>query len=254
MASLIERRRENLMTALHVLVRAAAFVIAIAPAFAQTPQPSQAPEPEARIVVTGEGSVSAAPDYAVISAGVVTRAKTAGEAADANAKLMTTVIAALTDAGIARNEIQTAQFSLQPVYTQPQPGSEQKLTGFSVSNRLNVKIRDLGKAGAVLDKLLAAGANDLGNIEYQHSNLSQVLDQAREAAVADARRKAELYAKAAGLNLGSVAFITEDTGSAPPVYGKMLRAAVPMAAAQTQILSGEDTLRVQIVVGFDVAH
>jgi uncharacterized protein YggE len=241
------------MAALHGLLRAAMFMIAFAivPAFAQTPQ-SQTPD--ARIVVTGEGSVSAAPDYAVISAGVMTRAKTAGEAADANAKLMATVVSALTDAGIARTDIQTAQFSLQPVYTQPQPGSEQKLTGFSVSNRLNVKLRDIGKAGAVLDRLLAAGANDLGNIEYQHSNVSQVLDQAREAAVADARRKAELYAKAAGLSLGSVAFITEDTGSAPPVFGKMLRAAAPMAAVPTQILSGEDTLRVQIVVGFDMAH
>ncbi len=245
------------MTELQALVRAAAFVIAFAitPVFAQTPQ-SQTPQPQmpdARIVVTGEGSVSVAPDYAQISAGVVTRAKTAGEAADANAKLMATVIGALADAGIARNDIQTAQFSVQPVYAQPLPGSEQKLTGFTVSNRLNVKIRDIGKTGAILDRLLAAGANDLGNIEYLHSNLSQVLDQAREAAVADARRKAELYAKAAGLSLGSVAFITEDTGSAPPVFGKVLRAA-PMAAAPTQILSGEDTLRVQIVVGFDVAH
>jgi uncharacterized protein YggE len=240
------------MTELQALVRAAAFVIAfaIAPAFAQTPQPQT---PDARIVVTGEGSVSVAPDYAEISAGVVTRAKTAGEAADANAKLMATVISALADAGIARNDIQTAQFSVQPVYAQPLPGGEQKLTGFTVSNRLNVKIRDIGKTGAILDRLLAAGANDLGNIEYLHSNLSQVFDQAREAAVADARRKAELYAKAAGLSLGGVAFITEDTGSAPPVYGKVMRFAAP-AAAPTQILSGEDTLRVQIVVGFDVAH
>jgi uncharacterized protein YggE len=245
------------MAAWHGLFRAATLTIvfAIGPvigsAFAQTPQPQT---PDVRIVVTGEGSVSAAPDYADISAGVVTRAKTAGEAADTNAKLMAAVIGALTDAGIARNDIQTAQFSLQPVYTSPVSGSEQKLTGFSVSNRLNVKIRDIGKAGAVLDKLFAAGATEIGNIEYLHSNPSQLLDQAREAAVADARRKAELYAKAAGLSLGSVAFVTEDTGSAPPVFGKMLRAAAPMAAAPTQILSGEDTLRVQIVVGFDVAH
>jgi uncharacterized protein YggE len=243
------------MTAWQVVVRVAAFAfaVAIAPASAQTPAPQQQAA-DARIVVTGEGSVSVAPDYAQISAGVVTRAKTAGEAADANAKLMATVISALADAGIARNDIQTAQFSVQPVYAQPLPGGEQKLTGFTVSNRLNVKLRDIGKAGAILDRLLAAGANDLGNIEYLHSNLSQVLDQAREAAVADARRKAELYAKAAGLNLGVVAFITEDTGSAPPVFGKVMRAAVSMAAAPTQILSGEDTLRVQIVVGFDVTH
>jgi uncharacterized protein YggE len=193
-----------------------------------------------------------APDYAAISAGVVCRAKTAGEAADANAKSMAAVINALTDAGVARNDIQTAQYSLQPVYTSPQPGSEQKLTGFSVSNRLNVKIRDIGKTGAVLDKLVAAGATDVGNVEYLHANSSALLDQARQAAMADARRKAELYAAAAGLTLGTVAFVSEDAGFAPPVFGKVMRAASP--AMPTQILSGQDALSVQVVVGFDVLH
>ena len=238
------------MTASPGWFRAAAFAIAFAavPAFAQT----QSPGLDARIVVTGEGSVSVAPDYAAISAGVVSRAKTAGEAADANAKSMAAVISALTDSGVARNDIQTAQYSLAPVYASPQPGSEQKLTGFSVSNRLNVKIRDIGKTGAILDKLVAAGATDVGNVEYLHANSSALLDQARQAAMADARRKAELYAKAAGLALGVVAFVSEDAGFAPPVFGKVMRAAAP--AMPTQILSGQDTLSIQIVVGFDVLH
>jgi uncharacterized protein len=224
-----------------------AIVFAATPAFAQMPQ-----GPDARIVVTGEGQVSVAPDYAAISAGVVSRAKTAGEAADANAKAMAAVIGALTDAGVARDDIRTVQYSLQPTYAAPQPGSEQKLTGFSVSNRLNVKIRDIGKTGGILDKLVAVGATDIGNVEYLHSNSSALLDQARQAAMADARRKAELYAKAAGLTLGVVAFVSENTGVAPPVFAKALRAAAP--AMPTQILSGEDTLSVQIAVGFDVVH
>jgi uncharacterized protein len=239
------------------LFRAVAFAIALfatalsaAPALAQI---SQSPAVDARIVVTGEGSVSVAPDYAAISAGVASRAKTAAEAADANAKAMAAIIAALTDAGVARNDIQTVQYSLQPVYAAPQPGSEQKLTGFSVSNRLNIKIRDIGKAGTILDKLVAAGATDAGNVEYLHSNTSTLLDQARTAAMADAKRKAELYAKAAGLTLGVVAFVSEDTGSVPPPVFARMRVAAP-AAAPTQILSGEDTLRVQVVVGFDVLH
>jgi uncharacterized protein YggE len=244
-------KREETMTASPAWLRAAAFaiVLATAPALAQSPQN---PVADARIVVTGEGHVSVAPDYAAISAGVVSRARTAGEAAEANAKSMAAVINALTDSGIARNDIQTLQYSLAPVYAAPQPGSEQKLTGFSVSNRLNVKIRDIGKAGAVLDKLVAAGATDIGNVEYQHSNSSALLDQARQAAMADARRKAELYAKAADLALGVVAFVSEDAGSAAPVFGKMMRAAAsPMP---TQILNGEDTLSVQVIVGFDILH
>lgn len=242
------------MNALHALFRTAfrigAFIIVIAaaPAFAQTAQPA-----DAAIVVAGEGSINAAPDYAAISAGAVTRAKTAGEAADANAKAMAAIIAALTDAGIARNDIQTTQFSLQPVYTVGQPGGEQRLTGFSVANRVNVKIRDLGKAGAILDKLVAAGATEIGTIQYLHSNSSALLDQARQAAVADARRKAELYAKAAGLNLGAVVFIAENAGYAPPIFGKALRAAAA-AAPPTQVLTGEDTLSTQVTVGFEIAH
>jgi uncharacterized protein len=237
------------MTVAWLRAAAFAFVFAAAPALAQSPQGQAA---DARIVVTGEGQIGAAPDYAAISAGVVSRAKTAGDAAEANAKSMAAIINALTDAGIARNDIQTAQYSLQPVYAAPQPGSEQKLTGFSVSNRLNVKIRDIGKTGAILDKLVAAGATDIGNVEYLHSNSLALLDQARQAAIADARRKAELYAKAAGLTLGVVAFVSEDSGVAPPVFGKVMRASAP--AMPTQILSGEDTLSVQIVVGFDVLH
>ena len=230
-------------------LRAIAFAIAFAaaPAFAQMPQ---SPAAEARIVVTGEGSVSVAPDYAAISAGVVSRAKTAGEAAEANAKSMAAVIDALTEVGVARNDIQTAQYALQPMYASPQPGSEQKLTGFSVSNRLNVEIRDIGKIGAILDKLVAAGATDIGNVEYLHSNASALLDEARQAAMADARRKAELYAKAAGLTINVVAFVSEGAGSTPPVFGKLMRAAAPA----TQILSGEDILSVQVTVGFDVVH
>ena len=239
------------MTASLVGLRAMAFAIAfaVAPAFAQMPQ---SPAADARIVVTGEGSVSVAPDYAAISAGVVSRAKTAGEAADANAKSMAAVISALTDAGIARNDIQTAQYSLQPVYTSPQPGSEQKLTGFSVSNRLNVKIRDIGKTGAILDRLVAAGATDIGNVEYLHSNSSALLDQARQAAMADARRKAELYAKCRGAYARRRCVRQRRRRLPPPVFGKLMRAAAP--AMPTQILSGEDTLSVQVTVGFDVVH
>ena len=240
------------MTALRASFLVVALVMAIeaGPALAQTAQPQAA---DAAIVVTGEGSIDAAPDYAAISAGAVTRAKTAGDAAEANAKAMAAIVAALTDSGIARNDIQTTQFSLQPVYTVAQPGGEQRLTGFSVTNRVNVKIRDLGKAGAVLDKLVAAGATEIGTIQYLHSNSSGLLDQARQAAVADARRKAELYAKAAGVNLGAVVFIAENTGNVRPIFGKMLRDFAP-AAAPTQVLTGEDTLSTQVTVGFAIAH
>jgi uncharacterized protein len=223
-------------------------VLAFAPAHAQQP-PAPA---EARVVVTGEGSASVPPDQATMRSGVTTRAKTAKEAAEANAKLMVAVTAALVDAGIAQKDIKTTRFSIQPVYTTPEPRTEPKLVGYGVTNQVNVVIRDIAKTGDILDRLIAAGATDVGDIVFSLSDPSAVLDKAREAAVADARRKAELYARAAGVTLGRVAWITEDPAYEPPF---MLGApAGAMRAKATPISTGEDTVHARITVGFEIAR
>ena len=218
--------------------------------FAQMPQ--QTPEPG--IVVMGEGSVRVTPNNAQIRIGATVRSNTVTEAVATNSKLMAAVIAALKAAGIAENDIQTTRFSIQPVYTPATSfssgaGATPKLAGFSVSNNVNVTIRDPDKIGDLIDRAVAAGANDIGNVSFSNSDASKVLDQARVAAIADARRKAEVYAKAAGVRLGTVQWITEETGSRPPVL-MMART----AAAPVPIASGEDTLRVQVTVGFDIAR
>src|SRR5580692_10903838 len=215
------------------------------PALAQ----QAAAEPPARVIVIGDGSVSVAPDYADIDCGVTTKAKTA---TGANSRAMAAVAAALHGAGIEQKDIQTTRFSLQPVYAPPQPNTEPKLIGFSVSNQFQVTIRQIGNVGDILDQLIAAGATDIGSVEFLHSNTSKALDQARTAAVADAKRKAELYAQAAGLTLGGVGWITEDPGYTPPMPFAAMRAAPAMVA--TPIAAGEDTLRVRVTVGFDIAH
>jgi uncharacterized protein len=215
---------------------------------AQQPQPSS----EARIVVSGEGSVSVRPDYAQVRTGVTTRAKTVKEAVDANSKLMAAVIAALKDAGIADKDIQTSRFSIQPVYAPQEPRTEPRLTGYSVSNQVTATIREIGKVGDVLDRAIAAGATDAGNIAFLVSDPSKALDQAREAAVADARRKAEVYAKASGVRLGRVEWITEDAAGGPPM--PMLAQRAAPGAAPIPISTGEDTLRARITVGFDIAR
>ena len=216
-------------------------------------QAQQQASPEARVIVSGEGTVSVAPDYAEIRSGVTTRAKTAREATDANSKLMAAVTAALVNSGIEQKDIQTSRFSVQPTYESQGPNTAVKLTGFSVSNQVSVTIRQIAKVGEVLDRLLTAGATDVGNIEFLHSDISKALDQARQAAFTDAQRKAELYAHAAGLTLGPVAWITEDSGSIPPVAMKALRTTGGMPAT-VPIAAGEDTLRARITVGFDIAH
>ena len=238
--------RVNLRSLFGAAILTAAIIGVAFPAHAQ-----QGQVPQARVIVVGEGSVSLAPDYAAIRSGVTTRGKTAKEASDANAKIMVAMTAALRDAGIEQNDIQTQRFSVQPVYTQ-QPNAESKLSGFSVVNQVGVTVRQIAKLGDILDRLVAAGATDIGNVEFLHSDRSKALDQAREAAVADARRKAEAYAHAAALSLGRVAWISEDSGFAPPLPMTAMRAAGGFGAA-VPIAPGEDTLHVRITVGFDIA-
>jgi uncharacterized protein YggE len=92
------------------------------------------------VIVIGEGSVSVAPDYAQIGSGVTTRAKSVKDAMDANSRSMAAVIKALRDSGVAQSDIQTSRFLVQPVYAPQEPRTESKLTGYSVSNRVRVKI------------------------------------------------------------------------------------------------------------------
>jgi uncharacterized protein len=229
---------------------AACILVFAVPALAQQP-PAPPPLPPARIIVSGEGSVTVAPDYAEITSGVTTQAKTAKEATAANSKAMAALDTALQNAGIAANDVQTFRFSVAPVYAPPQPNSAPKLVAYSVSNQVGIKVRQIDKVGEVLDSLIAAGATDAGSVQFLHSDMSKVLDQARQAAMADARRKAELYAQAAGLTLGGVAWISD----LPPAAGPVPYAAArSFASAAVPISPGEDTLRVEVAVGFNAAH
>lgn len=224
-----------------------AAVLAIAPARAQEPPPV----PPARIIVGGEGSVGAVPDYASITVGATTNGVTAVSATEANSRIMTAVATALRDAGIAPKDVQTAHFSVQPVYASATSNSTPKLSGFSVTNQVVVTVRPLERVGDVLDRAIAAGANDVGSVQFDYADLSKTLDAARAAALADAHRKAELYAHAAGLTLGAVSWVVEEQANVPqPRFLGALKA----ASAPVPIAAGEGTLRLRVTVGFDVAH
>ncbi|MEX0752233.1 MAG: SIMPL domain-containing protein, partial [Xanthobacteraceae bacterium] len=170
-------------------------------AAAFTPAIAQAQEkPPSVLTVAGEGEVAVVPDLAVLTGGVITAARTAREASEANAKAMTAVMAALKEAGVADGDVQTARLSLQPMRDQNRIGPA-RITGFQASNQVTIKIRELAKVADIIDRLVAAGANDISGIQFVVSSPSKLLDQAREAAVADARRKAEIYARAANVRL-----------------------------------------------------
>ena len=201
-----------------------------------------------RITVVGEGSANAVPDLAVIEAGVTTQGKTARAASEANSTAMAKVFAALKTAEIAERDMQTARFSIRPVHDQRRDG-DNRITGFQASNQISVKVRALGKLAPVLDQLIAAGANDISGIHFTVSQRSTLLDKARADAVADARRKAEILSKAAGVRLGQAVRIAEGGGPAVPMERMTLRAA---PAASVPVAIGEQTLQVHVSVTFEL--
>jgi hypothetical protein len=199
------------------------------------------------VTVTGEATVSVAPDSAVIRLGVSSSGKTAREASDANNKQMTGVLAAIKDAGIPPRDVQTSRLSLQPQYDPNRSGTA-RLLGFQANNQITVTIHDIDKLAGIIDQAIAAGANEMSGLEFVVSGQSKLLDQARDEAVADARRKAELYAKAAGAKLGLVVSISEEGGPPPPRLMQAVRAgAAPVAP-------GEQTLRAVVSVSYELAH
>ena len=217
--------------------------LALAGALPAAAQPEKVPH---LITVTGEGEVAIVPDLAIIGAGVTTIGKTAREASESNAKMMTAVMAGLKAAGIAESDVQTARLSLHPV--RDNKTNELRITGFQASNQVTVRLRDVAKTADAIDRLVAAGANDISGIQFVVSSPSKPLDEAREKAMADARRKAEVYAKAANVLLGAAVSITEEGGVMPgPV---MMRQA--KSAAATPVSPGEQIQRISVSVSYEL--
>ena len=222
-----------------------ALVVATATLLA-TPAVAQ-PVPPAAISVTGEASVSVPPDLAQVDGGVTSDGKTAREASDTNNAAMGKVLLALKGAGIDEKDYQTSRLSLQPQYA-PNRSGPSPVVGYRASNRVTIRVRDITKVANVIDVLEGAGANDIGGINFTVSQPSKHLDEAREKAVADARRKAEIFARAAGVTLGEPLSISEEGAPAPMFRGKL---AAPMAAG-APVAQGEETLSVSVNVSWAI--
>jgi uncharacterized protein YggE len=217
----------------------AAAALLTAPALAQS-------VPPAAISVTGEATVSVPPDMAEIEGGFTSEAKTAREASDANNTAMGKLLLALKAAAIDDKDVQTSRLSLQPQST-PNHSGAPAIVGYRASNHVTIRLHDVTKVAGVIDMLVGAGANDIGGINFMVSGASKLLDQAREQAIADARRKADIYAHAAGVTLGAPLSISEGGGSPMPMQ---FRAKGMMAA--TPVAPGEETLQVSVNVSWAI--
>jgi len=209
------------------------------PAFAADPH---------TITMTGHGEIKAAPDIATINAGVTSNAATAAAALSANSARMTQIFDALRKLGIPDRDIQTAGFSVSPQYTNGDNNNVRRLTGYLVNNDVNVRLQDVTRAGAVLDTLVGAGANQMNGIGFDIANPAPVLEKARIQAVADARARAATYAQAAGVTLGPIVSISEGGGETAP--RPMFR--VMAMAAPTPIAPGEQSVTADVTVVWEI--
>jgi len=212
--------------------------------------PALSAQAEGRIVVNGEGRVEIAPDMATISLGVTTEAKTAKDALDLNNKATASLLERVNSAGVASQDVQTNSLSLSPNWARNNSDGTSSIVGYIANNQVTLRVRNLQLLGELLDDVVSTGANTFNGLTFGLQDSDPIADLARRKAVADAKRKAKLFAEEAGVTLGSVAEISETTASSPtPMFrqsGALMEAAVPIA-------EGEVSVTASVVVIFVIA-
>ncbi len=236
----------------HALLAALALGAAMAPAAAgaQTTPGVVQSIAGTRLDISATGEAARVPDVAIVTAGVVTRATTARAALEQNAARMERVRAALKRAGIADRDIQTSNISLNPEYRYVQDQAP-KLTGYTASNQVNVRFRDIARSGDILDALVAEGANSISGPNLTIDKPDEALDEARAKALGIGRARAEVYARALGMRVVRLLSVSESGGNHPPPPMPMMMEARAQAVG-TKIDPGEQKLSVTLGMVFEL--
>jgi uncharacterized protein YggE len=200
------------------------------------------------ITVTGTGTVQAPPDLATLMIGVTTQGDTAAVALSSNSEAVEAVLARLTASGIEPRDMQTSNLSINPNWTSFDSSSSPTISGYVATNLLTIRVRDLGGLGAVLDAAVADGANTLNGLTFGMAKPEPALNEARKAAVADARAKAELLVAAAGMTLGRVVSITESGAWTDPA--PMFRE----SAAAVPVQGGELAMTANVTIQYEMTE
>ena len=222
------------------LIAAAALTLAAGAAASAEEKPMQR-----TVTVSAAGQVSAEPDLARISTGIVTEGKAARDALARNSETMKALIAGLKSNGIEAKDIQTSSFHVEPRYTSPREGQAAAIDGYRVVNQVQVTARNLAKLGEVLDALVGLGANQMGGLAFEVSKAESLKDEARKEAMANALRRAKLLASAGGAEVGEVIAISEDVSDGGPRPLAMARTAM---AEAVPIERGTETLVARVTV------
>ena len=200
------------------------------------------------ISLTGIGEISASPDIARITSGVVSTGKTAANALSENTAAMAKVIAGLKSAGIKPSDIQTTGFSVNPNYFYDPKNRQKppKIIGYKVNNQVHVTVRKLGNLGDILDKIITLGANQINGISFGLDNTEVLQDEARKRAIKDAYRKAKIYTTATDTHLGPVLTLTEVLIRNPQPRFAARSLALRAESAPVPIEAGEKSVRIQV--------
>lgn len=202
-------------------------------------------EDDATVTAVGTGTVTLTPDRAVFTAGVTTQDTSVMGAQVANAAAMQSVIDDLKSLGIAAEDIQTSNFSVNPLYdySATSAAEQQKVIGYTVSNTVTVTVRTLDRLAAFLDSAMAHGANQIYGVNFESSQSAAAYDQALATAAQEALRRATLLAKAIGRDVGDVVSIGEANDVYMPYSGKLM---AYDAAAGTPIEAGTLTVTANV--------
>jgi uncharacterized protein len=242
------RDREDSMRTPQQAMMAVALIAAIA-AFSSVriSMAAEGDKDTQRVVsVSATGSVAAEPDLAYVTAGVVGEADTAREAIARNNAAMAKVLAGLKSAGVAAKDLQTTALNVEPRYTQAKDGRPATINGYRVANQVRLTVRDVKKLGDLLDQAITLGANQINRISFDVANAETIKDEARKQAMTNARRRAELYAAAAGVKLGPVLRISESVSEATAGFVGAPRA----MAASVPVEAGTRVLEVEVHVTY----
>jgi uncharacterized protein YggE len=208
--------------------------------------------PVPRIMVSGEGEATIAPDIAILSLSVMREAKSARAALDANNDAMAAVIAAMKASGIADRDLQTTGMQITPRYNYPQNNDDNQqpeLVAYQVTNTVSVRVRDIDKTGEILDKAVTLGVNQGGGITFTNDDPSAVITEARKKAVADAVAKAKTLAEAAGVSVGKVLKITDQNIAPRPMP---MNAKAFAARDSVPVQPGENSYHVHVNITFEI--
>ncbi|HEX5465906.1 MAG TPA: SIMPL domain-containing protein [Candidatus Limnocylindrales bacterium] len=206
------------------------------------------------ITVRGVGKVTVTPDQAQVRLGVQAQASSAATAQSQANAVMARLVAAVKRLGVAEKDLATQWLSLQPQYAyQPDGSQPARISGYQANRSLVVTVRDLTKAGAIIDAGVGAGANSIGGISFSLADPDVASGQARTAAMADARTRAQALASAAGVSLGVVTSINETSASEPqPIAYDSGALAAPVSKAPTQVQPGTTEVEVDLTVTYAI--